>query len=379
MANVNYYMKKKNSNILKEYHNKKMSSKEIGVLEIENGVIIPAKKDNSDKKLWALGGVLDKDLNFVDESSTRYLFGGEYEVYEDDIHYIDEEVIYMGPFIKHWGHFICDEITRLWYAKSDKKKHLIAYCGWNFNNPKDTSIDGNYLEVLECLGINKNQLVNILRPTRFKKVIIPDFSMIVGQYISEEFYDMLNTIKNEALNKLKNKKLDFENIYLARTNIGKGKEKNEEALIKLFEKNNYKVLIPENLSFLEQVYYFNKCKNIAMLSGSIAHNLMFSSSDLNAIIINKFGGVNDYQCMIDNFIECNINYIDCYKSYKKVLFGAGPFLLYNSKYLGNFFKENNYNYDKSIGKIHLEDVKWYFKNYHVIYSDKLYKKLLRNK
>ena len=41
----------------------------------------------------------------------------------DYVNDIDEEVVFFGPFVKHWGHFICDQISRSWFILDNPKKY----------------------------------------------------------------------------------------------------------------------------------------------------------------------------------------------------------------------------------------------------------------
>ena len=83
---------------------------------VEHGLILPSKEDTRSigKKLWAIGGVLDMAGDFVTLSELGSLWGGKYDYGSDEELLIDEDVLFMGPFIAHLGHFICDEISRLW-------------------------------------------------------------------------------------------------------------------------------------------------------------------------------------------------------------------------------------------------------------------------
>ena len=41
---------------------------------IQNGILLPPKKDSS--KDWGIGGVVDNNGNFVEDSIYRFYFGG---------------------------------------------------------------------------------------------------------------------------------------------------------------------------------------------------------------------------------------------------------------------------------------------------------------
>lgn len=365
-------MNHKRKEIYNEYSNKSyFSSKELSVCEVVNGTVLPAKDDvSSNPKLWAIGGVIDENGKFIDKSNSSYLFGGNYEYNENFVDYYDEEVIFMGPFIKHWGHFICDQISRLWYILDHPSKYKIVYCGWNWNYGL-SDISENYLELLELLGIQKEQLINIQKPTQFKKVIIPDFSFVSREYYTKEFLDMVNIIVQNAQLDIS----DFpKNIYFTRLSLqnANDKERGESQIVEYLKKKDFVIVSPEKLSFKEQVFYLNHCENVCMISGSISHNLLFALANNHMIILNKMDRINHYQMLIDHITNANVIYIDVYKKVFDVLFGMGPFLMFVNKYLrkwgGNILGVKNH--------ISFSDYIWYFKMYHSIYQDKNNRRLL---
>ena len=376
MSKINYYMSAKQRKKYEKAHSNSINyNNELKVKEVDKGIILPAKKDtSSNPKLWAIGGVVDKNFHFVEESNTSYLFGGNYEVNEDFIDYIDEEVIFFGPFIQHWGHFICDQIGRLWYLIANNKKIKVAYCGWNWDIG-NSDMYGNYLEFFELLGIDKENLINVKNPTQFKKVIIPDFSIVGGKYVSNEFQLILDKLVENAL---LDKSIKYpEKVYLSRLNLKNDKEKGEEHIIELLKKNNFEIRYPEEMSLKEQIVYFNKCKIISMISGSIAHNLLFAKNENKAIIFNKTNLLNNYQNVIDNVTKANIDYIDSYFSLFSVLFGEGPFLLRINKYVKKYFANNNYDIS-NISSMTIKEFNWYLKKYRKTYKDPVKKMWLKS-
>lgn len=349
-----------------------LSRKQLSVTTIKNGIILPAHTNSS--KLWADGGVVNANGKYIEDSGNGYLFGGKYNYDSSEIIESNETVVFFGPFIEHWGHFICDLIGRMWFVKDNPKKYKIAYCGWNWHQGTG-DIKGNYLELLKLLGIQKKQLINIQKPTRFKKIIIPDLAFSGGNYYTKEFKDMISIIvSNSLVSKIKTPS----KVYFSRTKFNNGKERGEEKIEKIFKANGYEVVYPESLSVKEQITYLNKAQEIAMVSGSLSHNLMFSKNEkLHAIILNKMSLVNNYQSVIDDMTNIKITYIDSFFSPLQVLFGAGPFLLSNTKHLRQFIKDNNYNLPKTCN-ISLKDIAWYFKKYQATYRNPNNKTLLNN-
>lgn len=338
---------------------------------IEQGVILPSKEDtrSKDKKLWAAGGVINTAGEFVPLSELGTLWGGVYHYDLNDEDRMDEDVLLMGPFIAHWGHFICDEISRLWYyAKHPDKNLKIVYCSWLFGQDiSEFNIYGNYLELLNLIGIKDSQLINITKPTRFRKIIIPEISFVPRQYYTEEYLSLIKTVVSNACTaNLKT----YEKVYFTRQNFfdAQQKEYGEAEIASFFRENGYTVMSPETLTVKEQIHYFQNCKSIAMISGTISHNLIFSSPGIQAIILNKMGVDNDYQIIVDHIADAKITYINVFFRGFPVLFGVGPFWIGLNRYLKNWATSHNIAMKKSTsGKF--MGMLWYIKKYKQTYID----------
>lgn len=103
-----------------------------------------------------------------------------------DEEHIDEDVVYVGMFYLHWGHFLIDLTGRMWFLKQHAKVRSdfkVAYLGEE--EPK-----GNNLRFFELLRIKEEQLIHIRKPTRFKKVFVPEQSFKSCEWYTDEFVQM---------------------------------------------------------------------------------------------------------------------------------------------------------------------------------------------
>ena len=82
-------------NFERDYYRKKP----LEVKTIDEGCILPQKKSTSPTKWMGLGGVLDKEGDFVELSGIKSLyedslvFGGLYEYDKEDVIYCNENVV----------------------------------------------------------------------------------------------------------------------------------------------------------------------------------------------------------------------------------------------------------------------------------------------
>lgn len=315
---------------------------------VENGIVLPCRNINGEKR----AGVIDKKGSYVEISKFEALsdvdsWGGSYAFDNENISYYDENVIYMGRFWKHWGHFLMDLISRLWFILEDEYKKLYKNCRIVYDSSED--ICGGYLEILKLLGIEEKQLFRIEKPTQFSKVIVPDCSFKPGIMLNEKFKEMYNFIIKNALQKCDNIDLyKNKNIYFTRKNqrAKVPMEIGEDAIERIFEQNGYLIIAPEQHSVVEQISMVHMAKRIVCVSGTLPHNMVFAHDGEELVIIRKTNKPNYRQTGIDEMRNLKVITVDAHVSLKAV--GAsGPFILDINKNVRNFCKDNHYKIKRS--------------------------------
>jgi hypothetical protein len=309
-------------------HNMFHEPRPMEICHIPRGVILPQKQVENGP-MWGLGGVCHEDGRF--EPLSAYdggwaTHGGIYEWQDEE--YQDCDAVYFGMFFNHWGHFLIDLMGRLWcFARGRVRNVKLAYLG-------DEEPTRNFLEVFELLGIRQEDLLHITKPTRFRNVIVPEFSCKSCVWYSDEYrsiFDcMIQRVESEGYvpEKLKN----LEKVYFSRLSFCQAKEIGEDTIVRWMEVNGFTPISPEALSVRDQIYIWNHASEIACLDGSIPMSLGFSNNqNLKLTILHKTSlehlNVELYLLMR----PCDVTLLDAwyepYKKYPKNI-GAGPFLLY---------------------------------------------------
>ena len=101
----------------------------LNTTEVEQGYLLPNRFAKN--RLFGCGGVLDAEKNYVKASEMnayakyavpvtaqdeKEIYLGEgYTIDDKKVEYLDEEIIYLGYINNHWGHFLIDCSTRLYY------------------------------------------------------------------------------------------------------------------------------------------------------------------------------------------------------------------------------------------------------------------------
>lgn len=346
----------------KKYINKNYyNEKKLNVIEIEEGYILPAKKHFMQRTpICGNGGVLDKNMNYIKESAQlghnmNDRVNGNYHFNKNNVEYINETVIYLNHYINHWGHFLIDVIGRTWYKKKNTK--YIFTLDLNQNN---FELKGSFLEFLKYLDIKKEDIIFINKPTKFKKIIIPESSIYPGKYFTTEYKNIFKTVISKI--KIKDNE-EYKKIYLSRKLLNNNKETGEKNIEDFFLKNGFKPVYMEKLSLEEQITMINNADEIACISGTLPHNILFAKENTKLIVLNKTYSLNMHQFLINQVSNCNCTFIDVHKSILPVLYGLGPFIIKETTNLKEFADDNNYNYDFRIinDKWRKENIKYIIK------------------
>ena len=162
----------------------------------DNATILPAVKFDDYDVSHGRGGVMDENGKYVELSKQKARVQGYYNPSKYGIEESNETVVYCGFFNKVWGHFITEVVSRLWYAlKNDNSVDAYVFIDSLDGNKK---FSGNYLEFLKLLGIaDKVRIIN--KPTKFKKVIVPEEGLVYNDHFTQEFINLYQYINKKGL------------------------------------------------------------------------------------------------------------------------------------------------------------------------------------
>lgn len=321
-------------------------SHKLTFMDIENGYIIPSIGNK-------FGGVLNNNGEYIKASSLHNGFSNGYEVNLNNHIYKEETVIYLGLLENCWGHWLTDNIKRIWFFKSDFYKKLFSNCKIVYvklEYPFEPfNISNNVKQLYNLLDFDITKAEEIDCITKYKHIIIPDecFFAVDGskRFYTNEYISMINEIKNN-FNKIKDTNnfpsCSYDKIYFSYKKAGKKKAVGEQKLEKFFYKQGYKIIYPEKYSFYEQLYMLSKANYLASTIGSCSHNFLFTKDNANIILIPRANYLTGYQVAINNLISnrTNIYYLDSSLSIYTDYINPwnGPFYYYISDNLYDYFK-----------------------------------------
>jgi hypothetical protein len=286
-----------------------------------------------------IGGVFDNNGNIIELSKTWaekdvLLRVGLPDHYDTNIEmpFVNEEVVFIGYFMWHFGHFITEALCRLWVYL--KQKELIKQKAVFISQ---ISIDNPLISIVTMFGLDKQNIIKITEPTRFKTVIIPEQSYMIGEMF---YHNIYNDIYKTIINNMKGYKYD--KIYLSRSKFKDAPVYGEKAIEKIFKKNGFKIIYPEKISIYKQVRLMKNCKHLAGIAGSALHLSLFAKNNIECTTILRSDDVFRIQIYINSFKNNQSNYVEAGINMLPVLAFGGPFLIGQSQYLSNYFQDKKF-------------------------------------
>ncbi len=274
------------------------------VLSIESGCILPIKLIEGKYR----GGVCAADGSFVaghlrkkdDPDYGLISVCQAYDFYAD-IPLIDETVVYGGFIYGHFGHFIVECLSRIWwYLENRGLDYKFIFISPEYNYyPKVPFIDFLYM-----LGLREDQIIYLNEPTRFSRIIIPEQTTLIMNGYMPKAALIFDAIRDSAPSPAPNSRY---NIYLTRRRFKNAKEDcvGEEYFERFYSALGYDIISPEQLSIPEQVSILANAKKIVCINGTLHHLALFSRSGVEVTVLNRI-----------NLMPMPVNWINQLKSIK---------------------------------------------------------------
>lgn len=337
MHQIDYrYMRPKKAAALKKMHEAPVETRsELTHVTVHNAVILPLRK--TDAYGWTgQGGVVDSHGNYVEQSATYSFVRGGYS-FESPV-FVDKKVVYCGYLIQHWGHFLVDSVSRLWYFLEDDP--TVDKYVFILSEAEEREISGNYREFLTLLKIwDKLEIINT--PTAYREVIVPELGFQRGQYYSPKYTQIFDTVAENIIPEPSWRPL--EKIYWSRSQLKKSNEYEFgfDAFDDYFEKNGFTVMYPERVPLSQLIFYVRHAKLTAAVSGTLPHNMLFGYQGQNLLILERCAINNDWQVCVNCMKELNTTYIDANISLYTVPM-SGPFIMGYNQQVQRYTEDHGY-------------------------------------
>lgn len=336
MLSIDYrYLRPKKAEALKAWYDAPVEVRENPeIWQGSNATILPLCRD--DQLLFGRGGVVDRDGNYVDLSAIpgRVQYAYPFENAE----YRDETVVYCGYLVNHWGHFLIESVTRLWYfLENDRRVDKYVFF---LDEHEEREIKGNYREFLELLKIwDRLEIIN--RPTTYREVIVPELGIHMRAAYTPKLVKVFDAAADSVVPDPGWE--TPEKIYFSRSQFQKGLpfESGYDTLDNFFAKNGYTILYPEKVPLSRMIHYIRNSKVVASLSGSLPHNMLFANQGQRVEIVERLVISDDNQTDVNRMRQLQVTYIDASIPIYPVDF-VGPLIMGYTDCLKRFAEDKGY-------------------------------------
>lgn len=305
MINDRYLRPKKAQWLKRMYNTPFPVREELEVWRGEQATILPLREIPGEGVLFGRGGVVDREGQYVPLSGIETRIMGGYPVEKSAFR--DEKVVYCGYLVNHWGHFLVEAVTRLWYAL-ETEEPVDKYVFF-LEEGVQREIKGNYKAFFQLLKI-WDKLEIIHEPTTYREVIVPEIAFQCMKWYSPKFLRIFDAI---AENVVPDPSWEQpEKIFFTRSHFAKGNhfDFGMECLDNYFQRNGFRVVAPETLSLGQMIAYIRGAKEVATISGSGHHNMLFARNGQNLTILERFVINDDHQVGINQMRQLNVTYVD---------------------------------------------------------------------
>lgn len=338
MHEIDYrYMRPKKAEAHRRWQEAPMEVRDtLEVWQGENATILPLRRDPNDGLLFGKGGVVDESGQYVDLSAIPARVQFAYPFEKPPVQ--EKKVVYCGYLVHHWGHFLVEAVTRLWYFLENDTS-IDKYVFFIDEN-EQREISGNYREFLELLGVwSKVEIIN--QPAAYRCVLIPEVSFRCRAFYSPKYRELFDRVAENV--KVDSSWKPLDKIYYSRSQLSKGRpfEFGFEALDNFFEKNGYTLLYPEKVPLSQMIFYIRNSQVVATPSGTLPHNMLFARQGQRVEILERCVLNIDNQIDINRIRELKVTPIDANISLYTINF-VGPFIMAYNDNLQRFAQDRGY-------------------------------------
>lgn len=221
----------------------------------------------TENRYFQRGGIFNEDGNLLDFSLGHRrldLHTVETQLFPSENlsikKHITTPVVYGGIRHDHFGHFIMETLTRLWYIKKTNLPVIFV------KNTDAISMNLIYFQRSILSHFKIDLVINIDEPTHIDFLIVPDDAARFPAVYTKTFFNSLECVDFKCRS---------EKLWISRSKLAKGKCLNEIEITDILVKYGWKIIYPEELDPIELANFMACSDKLAGPDGSAFHALLF--------------------------------------------------------------------------------------------------------
>lgn len=216
----------------------------------------------------------------------------------NDLEVVNEEFVYGGPVIMHYGHFLTAALPRLWRLRSMPAKRRRIVCHGH-ESPVEWFKRDFVRDIFYAIGLTAEDFVRFEHPILLKRLLVPRPAMEEQNFIHRACDDLARRIgrfygvHQQARGEKK--------IYLSKTRLTAGITRfaNEHVLEAYLSDRGITIAHPHELSFPDQLRLLAEANVICGTVGSAMHTSIFLDRPSRIVALTANNLVNANYALID--------------------------------------------------------------------------------
>ncbi len=203
-----------------------------------------------------------------------------------------ETMIYGGPIIAHYGHFILTSLARLWALDG-------SYPALFHSDPLIHDHQTPFIRTLfDAAGVTPHNSFSFNRPTRIKTLLVPEPALVEQNGISAHYA----TATASLARRIPMDAARWDKVYISKQMLTSGvtRLEGEDYVAQTLSDAGYQIAFPEQMSVAEQVNLFRKARLIVGTAGSAFHTQAFARHNDGDRIVLSY----------DSFVSSNFKLLD---------------------------------------------------------------------
>lgn len=325
------------SDSYKKYFDKKTRDQHVvsglDITVVDNGAIVIDPRDCG-------FGVFDESGVFVKPSLQMRKNNGQFiPKVPENMPYVDEDVLYFGNVYPAFGHFLLEHMNRAWGWLRDEYRHCKVVL---VNNKQIKDVPGYMFDLIEILGVKRENIIVLNDSTKFRRVVIPQQAFNIPIMSSIEFGEAFSAMADNAHGPT------YDKVYLSRNKLNMRRTLGEAQIQKIFEKNGFKIIYPETLPLEQQIAAVKNCRMLAGCAGTAMHLALFMPRG-GTVIQLKRNSLDDCsaptQYLINKTLDLKSVFISpSVEETPTGHFTNAPQIIAVNKYLKQFFDDYGFEY-----------------------------------
>lgn len=223
---------------------------------------------------------------------------------------VEDDCVYFGPLIPHYGHFIVSSLARAWFVQNNWSRHQKIICHSDFA-PGEHFANTFMGRLVSSLGLDTSCFIRPDQATFFKNVTIPGPAFIEQRLAHTNFIAPMHAI-GDALLRDVNISRQSRPAYFSKSKLSPpavAKLSNENLIDEYLKEAGVDVYYPEQLSLSEQIKIFASYDKILGFAGSSFHTHVFVRNPPRITCATYDPFINANFLMLDQLNGVSVQYL----------------------------------------------------------------------